>query len=316
MPLIYVGIDEAGYGPMLGPLCVGLAVFRVEGWAPGNPPPDLWALLAKAVTRAPESGRLAINDSKKLKIQSGPRHPLTHLERGVLAMLGTAGEPAPATDADLLARLRTRWPSAPWYGGPALSLPRAGGADRVRLDINLLSRALDDTGVRVLGLGCEVIGEGEFNEILRLEGSKGATTLAGLARHLRRVRDEHAGADVRIVCDRLGGRTSYAEVLRAALGVSEVTVIEQSARVSRYDAAGLGVLFQPEAEQAHLPVALASMVAKLLRELAMERFNRSWAARMPELKPTAGYVTDARRWLSDASGVIEPAEREAMIRRA
>lgn len=316
MPLIYAGIDEAGYGPMLGPLCVGLSVFRVDHWSPGSPPPDLWSLLSKAVSKAPEPGRLPINDSKKLKIQSGPRHPLTHLERAVLAMLSAKDGSPPADDLELLARLSARWPGNPWYDGPPLPLPRAGGTEALRIDANVLGHALEDAGVHILTLACEVIGETEFNDLLGRAGSKAATTLAGLSRHLQRLHKSHAGAEVRVVCDRLGGRTSYADVLRQALGVSEVRVIEQSPRVSRYDAAGLGVLFQPEAEQAHLPVALASMIAKLMRELAMERFNRSWRARLPELKPTAGYVTDARRWLSDASTVIEPSEREAMIRRA
>lgn len=319
MPLIYAGIDEAGYGPMLGPLCVGLAVFRVEHWSPGEPPPDLWAALERAVSKVPEAGRLAINDSKKLKIQSGRRHPLTHLERGVIAMLGASGATMPENDAALLTHLGAAWPGAaetPWYGGDPLTLPRAGSAESLRIDVNVLTRALEASGVRVLALGCAIIGECEFNEILKKSGSKGATTLAGISRHLRRVRDAHRGAEVRVVCDRLGGRTSYADVLREALGVSEVRVVEQSARASRYDADGLGVLFQPEAEQAHLPVALASMIAKLMRELAMERFNRHWRARLPELKPTAGYVTDARRWLGDAASVIDPRERETMIRRA
>ena len=37
--LILAGIDEAGYGPILGPLCTGAAAFRVEGGGgPGAPP--------------------------------------------------------------------------------------------------------------------------------------------------------------------------------------------------------------------------------------------------------------------------------------
>jgi hypothetical protein len=74
--------------------------------------------------------------------------------------------------------------------------------------------------------------------------------------------------------------------------------------------------FRPEAEDAHLPVALASMTAKLVRELAMARFNRYWCLRMPELKPTAGYTLDARRWLEEANGVVREEEREVMVRMA
>ena len=81
------------------------------------------------------------------------------------------------------------------------------------------------------------------------------------------------------------------------------------------------VTFMPEAESAHLPVALASMIAKLIRELAMARFNRYWcdrarAAASLELKPTAGYRQDAARWLHDARDILTPEDRRAMIRNA
>jgi hypothetical protein len=72
----------------------------------------------------------------------------------------------------------------------------------------------------------------------------------------------------------------------------------------------------PEAESHHMPVALASMSAKLVRETLMGRFNRYWNARLPELKPTAGYRQDGWRWLNDAAAVLTGAEREGMIRRA
>jgi hypothetical protein len=58
------------------------------------------------------------------------------------------------------------------------------------------------------------------------------------------------------------------------------------------------------------------MTAKLVRELAMARFNRYWCARMPDLKPTAGYTLDARRWLDDANGALREIERDTMIRMA
>jgi hypothetical protein len=48
----------------------------------------------------------------------------------------------------------------------------------------------------------------------------------------------------------------------------------------------------------------------------MARFNRYWTQRMPELKPTAGYVQDARRWLDDARALITKEERELMVRKA
>ena len=41
------------------------------------------------------------------------------------------------------------------------------------------------------------------------------------------------------------------------------------------------------------------MVSKYLREAAMLAFNRFWRERVPELRPTAGYPSDARRFRRD-----------------
>jgi ribonuclease HII len=62
--------------------------------------------------------------------------------------------------------------------------------------------------------------------------------------------------------------------------------------------------FEPRADGAHLAVALASMAAKYLREVCMMQFNRYWLAKVPGLKPTAGYPTDAGRFFADIRGVL------------
>ena len=63
----------------------------------------------------------------------------------------------------------------------------------------------------------------------------------------------------------------------------------------------------PKADADHLPVALASMAAKLVRELLMQRLNRFFTERMPDLAPTAGYVQDGRRWLQEVDPVLQDA---------
>ena len=106
--LIYAGIDEAGYGPMLGPLCVGASVFAIEEADPSEGPPDLWSKLDDVVcTRARDARRrIAVADSKRLKGSNQAKaHPLRHLERGVLSFLAcrgieTTGGHAPPADDD------------------------------------------------------------------------------------------------------------------------------------------------------------------------------------------------------------------------
>jgi ribonuclease HII len=52
-----------------------------------------------------------------------------------------------------------------------------------------------------------------------------------------------------------------------------------------------------------MPVALASMFSKYVRELYMEIFNRWWKPHAPHVKRTAGYAADAKRWLKETAEV-------------
>ena len=95
---------------------------------------------------------------------------------------------------------------------------------------------------------------------------------------------------------------------------------ERSAYIIEGERGQLSVSFEVESEQRHFSVALASMTAKLARELAMMRFNRYWSAKAAahepaiELKPTAGYRNDGWRWLKD-TGALVGREDRAMIER-
>ncbi|GAB4386048.1 MAG: hypothetical protein Kow0022_14030 [Phycisphaerales bacterium] len=318
MSLIYVGIDEAGYGPMLGPLCVAAAVFAVDCWTEGQPSPDLWELLGRAVCKSASDSRrrVPVADSKQLKLPNAARRdPLLHLERGVLAFHHAWLGPIESDEA-LFDRLGVRLDDEPWYAGPSRPLPRAGTVEQLRIDANMLLREANAAGVRLVALRCLTLGESAFNAVIRQHGNKAATTTHALRSLVRRVLQDWPDRDIRIVCDRQGGRMRYADAL-GGLCASSPEPLEESPRASRY---ALGervrVLLIPRAEQAHLPVALASMTAKLVRELAMTRFNQYWGERLPGLKGTAGYTQDARRWLDDAGAVLDAATREILVRLA
>ncbi|MEX2217926.1 MAG: hypothetical protein WD749_04125 [Phycisphaerales bacterium] len=330
MALLIAGVDEAGYGPRLGPLCVGLSVFRIRDWSPGDPAPCLWKLLKAGVCRKASDTRrrVPIADSKALKLANDNqrRHPLVHLERGVLALLRCL-ESAPDTDEALLAYLGAALEPAPWYAGPPVPVPVGQSAGEIAIAASRLAGALESAGVEVLELRCIAVGEAAVNRAIDEQGSKAEATAAAVGEHFRRVfaHPLAAGDHLRIVCDQLGGRTQYEGMIARELPGCEVVPLAESGERSRYrvgrpsgPAATPGgeaiIQFMPEAESAHLPVAVASMIAKLIRELAMLRFNRYWCARCPELKPTAGYYSDAGRWLRDAAGVLSSAERAAIVR--
>jgi len=363
-PTILLGIDEAGYGPTLGPLTVGMSVFAVPAPADGQPAvPDLWKLLASGVCREPgrggkpdAKGRIAIADSKELKLASSVKttHPLVHLERGVLTTLMCAGHdvlpdesattsttpgttPGTAastmTDGKLFAALGAQLPSEAWYTGES-ALPVAHSIGQLRIAANQLDRTLRAANVEILAMKCRVVGEREFNDLAVNHGGKAATTGKALREHLKFAWDrwgmmQEGRTTLGIVCDRQGGRAAYSNLLQSALPGTTITIIEESDTRSRYTIEGVNahghackaaIAFLVEAERHHLPVALASMIAKFTRELAMDRFNRYWSQRAVgtnvELKPTAGYALDAGRWLKDARSIYTPAEKQLLVRLA
>ena len=97
------------------------------------------------------------------------------------------------------------------------------------------------------------------------------------------------------------------EKLSEAFGDQLVLRREEGGERSSYRLGSMEVCFQVKGER-HFPVALASMVAKYTRELAMEAFNAYWSDVCPGVRSTRGYPVDARRFRDDVRKRLDDLE--------
>ena len=315
---VYAGIDEAGYGPFFGPMTVGRCVLAIPKLDHGASPPDLWARLNKAVCRTltGRKGRIVVNDSKKLKTKAAG---IKHLELGCLAFASLADLDHADAGVWLDAMGETAHRSLsgmPWYTvaevGPWAELPCAADPGELAIARGLLGNTCRRIGVEVCGLGTAVVFEDRFNRMVAATRSKAAVNFTFVAGHLQHVWQHHAADRPTVVVDRQSGRMRYRELLAMNFPDLEVAVVRETPEHSTYlietrpghpEAPAMTIHFQTGAEQHHLPVALASMLAKYNRELLMARFQAYFQKMLPEVAPTAGYGSDAKRFWQE----VEPA---------
>jgi ribonuclease HII len=308
-----IGIDEAGYGPNLGPFVMTSVACRVPDH---HSEADLWHLLGSVVCRHCDAdpGRLLVDDSKIVHGKRG----LAGLEHGVLATLWGA-EIAPRTCLDTLVAGvcpddREELRREVWYRGMQL-LPVHAAPDTLTPWTVRFEEVCNEADVGSWRVQSAVVCPPRFNVLLDEGGSKGIVLAHTLTQLLRWQMNQFPPDDGLVFfVDKHGGRNTYAAMIHQALPGAVVRTGQESLAVSTYEIHGLGrevrLTFQPHAEAEHFCVALASMTSKYLRELLMLEFNRFWAEHVADLKPTAGYPGDAARFLR----AIRPALAKLGIR--
>jgi len=296
---VVAGLDEAGYGPLLGPLVVAAAAYRLDDGADESALNDL--VRDDAVLRL----GLPTADSKALYHSGGSIERIELSTLGHLELLhGSAPDSIGALLEHAVEPCLDAFAALPWYGAElaARALPSVTTQQRVSERAKWHADDLARRGAHVADLILAPVPVPRFNALTAPAGSKAHTLFETTARLIRQLVDNHPHEELVIHVDRQGGRIHYGEPLSRAFPMAPLTTLHERPEESAYrlhwpGRAPVHLDFRVKADDERAPVALASVAAKTVRELCMGVLNAWFAAQIPGLAPSAGYGRDAQRFL-------------------
>ncbi|MFO0944221.1 MAG: hypothetical protein U0930_26225 [Pirellulales bacterium] len=212
---LLVGVDEAGYGPNLGPFVIGGSAWIV----PEELDEAIFINLLdqeQFQCRSFSTGcsHVPIGDSKKL-YRSGDT--LQSLEIGLLSLVESLGNSASSVAqlVDLLCGNGVFPSQPPWYSDLG-SLP-VPFDEQLKPEIKRLSQQasqrLDKHGIRLVAVSSRVVAEPEFNRQVEKLGSKGLLLSRATFELISKLLSSAPELPAEIFCDRQGGRTNYLPLL-------------------------------------------------------------------------------------------------------
>lgn len=301
---IVIGVDEAGYGPNIGPLIVAATAWRVPRKISET---QFAQLLEEHFATLPWSEgcqHVPLGDSKQLY---NPSAGLRTLEAGLLSLLEQlqhVHQQQFQGFSCVLERLAhshgSPWHAdqLAWYSKLPTELPVAIAREEVVRLAEMARGRLLALGIELLAVQASIITESKFNRLVERLGSKGRLLSTVTMELVCGLLNSFTECDVEVFCDRQGGRKKYSCVLLEAMPDEWFDTLDEKPERSSYRrqrAPELKIHFSVGGDS-FPPTALASMTAKYLRERLMSAINDFWSEHVVDLKPTAGYPNDARRF--------------------
>ena len=267
-----IGVDEAGYGPNLGPLVVAATLWHVGAPAPAasspqakttrsktsakprrsagsNPtstdtPWDLYRRLSPIVAAPPNPALLHVADSKQLYSPQKGIQPLQQVTRVTAALLDLPEPHGPwlqLAQALKAAHHQPAFDAWPWYaaaGNPKSFAEAPEPADSIDSLCQAVRDQASQNAVRLAGAVVTLVEPETFNDGCDAYDNK-STLLSNVTLELVRdlVRRAVAEAPLEPIlcrCDRHGGRARYRGLLESAFPETWFEPLEENSRLSRY----------------------------------------------------------------------------------
>ncbi len=304
MPII-AGIDEAGYGPTIGPFVLSKVVVEIP--EKHSDEANLWHVFKNAISDKIQrrGNRIVVNDSKKVYQQ---KRGLCLLEEAVLSFVWGTKEQV-TRFSDLLKLISDYDEDVlykyPWYNGKDINLPVASNESAILNYADLIKDTISSQDTNILDVKSIFLCTKEINTQIALNGNKSLLLFENCVKHLKEIFEGFGECEPKVLIDKHGGRNYYHKLLAESFEGCKINVISEGNSISTYKISNerkkMNVSFVEKADSKHLPTALASMFSKYVRELFIKLFNALWQEKVQGIKPTAGYPEDAKRFLSQIS---------------
>ena len=190
----------------------------------------------------------------------------------------------------------------------------------MRIAAKVFEDDLQTHGAQLVHLRSRCLDVAYYNRMVSQIRNKSQVLFIATTQLVQSLMDRFREEDVRILVDRQGGRAHYREHLLRSFPGMDLRILAEGSQSSIYElragARTVRLSFTVGADENYLPVSLASMVSKYVRELLMRRVNDYFIGMDARLKPTAGYWKDGLRFVEELQRCLPhlQIERERLVR--